>query len=58
MYLHLRLIIFSGSKAVTFSLSGRRLSVRELSVLSEIMIVFSETESVLILVSSIFPSVK
>ena len=58
MYLHLRLIIFSGSKAVTFSLSGRRLSVRGLSVRSEIMIVFSETESVLILVSSIFPSVK
>lgn len=58
MYLRLRLIIFSGSKAVTFSQSGRRLSVRELSVRSEIMIVFSETESVLILVSSIFPSVK
>ena len=58
MYLRLRLIIFSGSKAVTFSLSGRRLSIRELSVLSEIMIVFSETESVLILVSSIVPSVK
>ena len=58
MYLRLRLIIFSGSKAATFSQSGRCLSVRELSVRSEIMIVFSETESVLILVSSIFPSVK